>query len=500
MSRIHQKLPPSGPKREALREKGQFWTPQWVAEAMVTYALSNNSDHIFDPAVGAGAFFIAAKNVSRRISRNVRLFGTEIDGQALTQARAAGLNEDDLSATEVRDFVLNGPDRRFSAIVANPPYIRHHRISTETKEDLRLLTKRILGKTLDGRTGYHIFFFIKALERLSPGGRLAFIMPADTCEGVFADTLWKWVLDTYRVDAVVTFSHDATPFPSVDTNAVIFMISAEPPGSVFKWCRCTETGQALPNWVESGFPIITSDTSIAAFNREIGEGLATGLSRPPQERHTGPVLGDFARTMRGIASGANDFFFMTAAEASGRDLPLSYFVRAVGRTRDVEGDEITLEHLDKLDADGRPTYLLSLNSDPIETLPDTIRRYLQQGDAEGLPKSALISQRKPWYKMEKREPPPYLFAYLGRRNTRFIRNRAGVVPLTGFLCVYPRNAEMQDSIWRLLNHPETIANLSRVAKSYGSGAIKVEPRALERVPLSEATVRDSGLIGIPAPK
>jgi hypothetical protein len=102
--------------------------------------------------------------------------------------------------------------------------------------------------------------------------------------------------------------------------------------------------------------------------------------------------------------------------------------------------------------------------------------------------------------MEKREPPPYLFAYLGRRNTRFIRNRAGVVPLTGFLCVYPRNAEMQDSIWPLLNHPETIANLSRVAKSYGSGAIKVEPRALERVPLSEATVRDSGLIGIPAPK
>ena len=47
-------------------------------------------------------------------------------------------------------------------------------------------------------------------------------------------------------------------------------------------------------------------------------------------------------------------------------------------------------------------------------------------------KKTLISTRNPWYNMEKRENPEFLFAYLGRRNTRFIRNEAGVVPLTGF--------------------------------------------------------------------
>jgi hypothetical protein len=34
-------------------------------------------------------------------------------------------------------------------------------------------------------------------------------------------------------------------------------------------------------------------------------------------------------------------------------------------------------------------------------------------------------------------------------------------------------------LWQLLQHPETVKNLVRVGKSYGSGAIKVEPRALE---------------------
>lgn len=495
MLTTHQKLPSAGPRRKILREKGQFWTPQWVAEAMVTYVLRSHSDELFDPAVGAGAFFTAAKNMCRRTSRNIRLVGTEIDALALSQAKDAGLTDDDLTGVELRDFVLNGPDRRFPAIVANPPYIRHHRISTETKGALKHLTKQIIGKTLDGRTGYHVFFFLKALERLSSHGRLAFIMPADTCEGVFAMTLWKWVLETYRLDAVVTFTHDATPFPSVDTNAVIFMISAERPQPAFQWCRCNQPGASLLDWVENGFPDVSSP-SIFALTRDVDEGLETGLSRPSQERHNGLVLGDFARTMRGIATGSNEFFFMTAAEAAARDIPLSYFVRAIGRTRDVEGEQITIEHLDVLDAEGRPTYLLSLDSTPVQNLPGSIQRYLQKGVKDGLPDGALIRQRKPWYKMERREPPPYFFAYLGRRNTRFIRNKTNAVPLTGFLCVYPREIEAEENIWRLLNHADTIANLSRVAKSYGSGAIKVEPRALERVPLSNGALEDCGLSGL----
>ena len=47
-------------EREALRVKGQFWTPDRVADAMAAYVLGNGADHLFDPAVGAGALFQAA--------------------------------------------------------------------------------------------------------------------------------------------------------------------------------------------------------------------------------------------------------------------------------------------------------------------------------------------------------------------------------------------------------------------------------------------------------
>jgi hypothetical protein len=97
--------------------------------------------------------------------------------------------------------------------------------------------------------------------------------------------------------------------------------------------------------------------------------------------------------------------------------------------------------------------------------------------------------------MEVRVTPPLLFAYLGRRNARFIRNFAGVIPLTGFLCVYPRRNDpiFTEKLSKILAHPQTVANLSLVGKSYGSGAIKVEPRALERLPLPPSLVSKFGL-------
>jgi hypothetical protein len=98
--------------------------------------------------------------------------------------------------------------------------------------------------------------------------------------------------------------------------------------------------------------------------------------------------------------------------------------------------------------------------------------------------------------MEVREVPAFLFAYLGRRNSRFIRNLAGVLPLTGFLCVYPLQNEPDyvNKLWQVLSHPTTTANLSLVGKSYGGNAIKVEPRALEKLPLPTDIVLEAGLV------
>lgn len=508
----HQNLPATGAAREALREKGQFWTPAWVAEAMVHYAVGGGARTVFDPAVGRGAFLRAAKSVAKQLDRALTLFGTEIDPEALRAAQQHGLTPDDLAHVEIADFLHSvtndrmmlantGFDRMPSepllpAIVANPPYIRHHRLSQETKARLQAYGRRLIGSTLDGRAGYHVYFLLHALHRLEPNGRLAFIMPADTVEGVFASTLWRWITERYRLDAVVTFAPEATPFPGVDTNAVVFMLRNSAPEEKFWWMRCgvPETSD-LTTWIRSEFAD-TPDETLVVHQRAMSEGLTTGLSRPPQDEvYSGPTLADYASVLRGIATGDNEFFFLTRSQAHEFGIPDAFLRRAIGRTRDLSGDvsTVTVEMLDALDVVGRPTFLFSPDSRALDDFPDAVRAYLAEGAQRGLPSRPLISQRKPWYKTEVRAVPPYLFAYLGRRKSRFIRNMAEIVPLTVFLCIYAREGIDVDALWNVLNHPQTVANLSRVGKSYGDGAIKVEPRALERLPLPSDVVAAAGL-------
>ena len=404
---------------------------------------------------------------------------------ALKEASENGLKAADLNAVEIGDFALAPPHTSFPAIVANPPYIRHHRLSAATKAELKTFAKRLIGMTIDGRAGLHVFFLLRALQRLELGGRLAFIVPADTCEGIFAETLWVWIVRNYRLEVVVTFAPEATPFPGVDTNAVILLIRNEPPVEQFRWAKClTPSRDGLRAWIQSGFEV-PGDT-LEVRERSLREGLQTGLSRCAQsEPHGGFTLLNFASVQRGIATGANEFFFMTAEQARVRGIPPELLKRAVGRTRDVEGEEITEARLQALDAMGRPTYLLSLDRTEAANLPPALQRYLQGGEEQGLSTRPLIAQRRPWYKMETRSVPPFLFAYLGRRSARFIHNRAGILPLTGFLCVYPHQTDPAslEKLWQILRHPETVQNLARVGKSYGAGAIKVEPRSLERLPI-----------------
>lgn len=486
----HQVLPRSGSERETLRTKGQFWTPDWVAEFMVAYVLRDQPKQLLDPAVGEGVFFRAAKRFAESHRFELTLIGRDVDPDIVAQARQSGLSAADLKHVEIRDFVLDPPSVKFPAIVANPPYIRHHRLSPSQKVALRDFARTTTGRHIDGRAGLHVYFLIRALQALSPGGRLCYIVSADICEGVFAQALWQWIASRYRLEAVVSFSADATPFPDVDTNALVFCIQNEQPEKHLDWVKCQRQSSEELVSLLSGHKWKQNET-IQVHRRSMAEALSTGLSRPPSQaetdRHT---LGDFASVMRGIVTGDNDFFFMTRMRAKELGIPESLLVKAVGRMRDIVGEQFSPEDVDRLETRGRPTRLLNVNGLSFDQLPTSVQAYLKEGERSGLDRKTLIQTRKPWYRMETRKSPPILFAYLGRRNARFIRNLAGVVPLTCLLCVYPKreDAEFVEHLWKVLSNPQTINNLRKVGKSYGGDAIKVEPRALERLPLPDALV------------
>ena len=91
-------------------------------------------------------------------------------------------------------------------------------------------------------------------------------------------------------------------------------------------------------------------SNLIIHERDLTEALKVGLSRAPRKNHDFEfTLADFAYVMRGIATGANEFFFLTRKRADEIGIPDGFLLSAVGRTRDMEGSYLTKESISELE-------------------------------------------------------------------------------------------------------------------------------------------------------
>ncbi len=459
-------------------ELGQIWTPLWVADAMANYVA--NSPLVLDPAVGTGIFDLAV----RKYNPNIKFVGYDVDKNVLN-----GGMHSKKSNIIFEDFMLTEREI-YPGVIANPPYIRHHKLSLNYKDKLAAISSKILGFKIDRRAGLHVYFFIKCLDMLDKKGRLSFILPADVFEGKFAKELWDWISPRFNIEYLVEFSKYATPFPTADVNAIVIMLKKERPAKEFVFIKVIKTNHTELSDCISGQLLNTP--TIYCERRNQAAAIKLGLSREHRELGNYTELQKLAKIVRGIATGKNEFFFLTRKQIEEYGLPIKYFKRAIGRIRDVGKNQIITDGLlEELNAKGRPTYLLYLNKQPIKN--NTLLEYLRHGDDLGVSKKPLIKTRNPWYNMEQRKPPPIIFSYLGRSCNRFILNEAGILPLTAFLCVYPKNGINPRLLHNVLNKKEVISNLALVGKTYGGNSIKVEPRQLDKLPIPDLLLQDMSL-------
>jgi adenine-specific DNA-methyltransferase len=482
------------PTIEAIRTKGQVWTPSWVADAMAIILHSKLAGEILDPAVGPGALVAACKRIS---DADLKVTAYEIDESVLALDHSeTEFAKSDYSKIVINSFLEDSDDKKYSAIIANPPYLRHHKIPAHLKSRCREITQNVLGIDIDARAGLHIYFLIQALSRLEENGKLVFLVPADTFEGVFAEKLWTAIAAKFRIDGVLTMSSEVSAFPGVDTNAVIISISNSDPVEEMIWAKWQGAKPIdFSKAVELAFSSNLIEASKLGLNCAfvpIEEAISRGFTRSQSgERVEGVPFVDIARAMRGIATGDNEFFVFTKKRIQEFGLKEENFVRTIMRVRDLPSSRLSIEDLENLDDNDRPTYLLSIDANTV--LYPKLQEYIRTGEATGLNKKALVSARKCWYFMEKREPVPILFAYLGRRNVRFTIVDVAIQPLTGFLCVYPLNNVTAEALVTALNHPSTINELSKVGKSYGDGAIKVEPGGLRKLIVPWEAIEAAGI-------
>ena len=473
------------------RTLGQYWTPAPLVEFMTRWA-STAGSRILEPALGSGRFVQA---LEKQLPASY-IRGYEISPLVLLLAQVnatlQGISTIQLDF-RLENFLTAPLDSAvFDAVVCNPPYTRHHHISEEFKDLLCNQVQTKFGIRPNGFTSLFVFFFLKALMHVRPGGRLAFITPSELYEASYAK-VFKTILKRHAApQAIISFDPSTQVFTGVDTAGCITLA-----------CR-GQTPTQISLIELKAFPgtdvlleIIESKKSgvfdwgrvelvePSALNPE---GKWSNLRQMTTAQSTLPQFHTTAKIMRGVATGANDFFCLSDKEVEQFAIPLEYLQPVITKTRTAQRLRFTIEDFQQLRLQGNKVWLFSC-FDPRDRLPASVLDYIQRGEDLGLHQRSLLKLKNGrWYMAERREPPPILFTYLSRGKTRFIHNLMGAQALNVFLLAYPNPRIAQDparvkALVAMLNSSTVMEQLQLVGRSYGGDTVKLEPRELDTLPM-----------------
>ena len=170
----------AGRPHEKSKLLGQVFTPAAIASEMVSellrphfYRGTRRPARILDPCVGPYTFPLAAAKgglLDARDELTVVDLDEEMVARSVEWAKSQGI---DLDA--IVDDYLNSPmDEAYDYAVLNPPYIRQEWI--DNKNHYRESFKRRYGVVVPGTSNLYVYFLVKVLMDLKPGGRFSCIV------------------------------------------------------------------------------------------------------------------------------------------------------------------------------------------------------------------------------------------------------------------------------------------------------------------------------------
>lgn len=474
--------------------RGQFATPPALARQIAAEAsrrLGRGPIAFLEPAVGTGAFYAAILDQlgPEQINRAV---GFEIDPTHVNHAISLW-NDHGLTIYDA-DFTAAQPPAsehsRFDLIISNPPYVRHHHLSRETKARLRDASQAAGGVRLSGLAGLYCHFMLLSHAWMRPSALGLWLVPSEFLDVNYGEQLKQYLLDSVSLQRIHRYDSEDVQFADALVSSAVVILANRAPS------ERDQIEMSLGGPLES-----PRETRLASRDelRRTPKWTSLPTRRSSLNGRALPTLGDLFTIKRGIVTGGNSFFVVSAATARKRRLPKRFLTPMLPGPRDLVENEIRADQ-DGLPLVAEPRFLINCDLPPeeVETRFPNLWRYLQEGE-ETIGARYLCRHRTPWYRQEDRPPAPLLCTYMGRAGAngrspfRFVLNHSQAVAPNVYLTMYPRppladavarEPDLLRNIWQRLNEidPQTMIAAGR---TYGGGLHKIEPRELAALPLED---------------
>lgn len=484
----------SAPSDRALDERrklGAYYTPERLSKILSDWAIRRPDDTVLEPSFGGCGFLAAARDTltTRGCANPTRqIFGCDIDKVAFQYLATVFGAPTDATGFLLEDFlecasVPSWPDR-FSVVLANPPYIPHHRMGKSRVRELWRRPQPIAG--VGGRSGLWAYFISHAIGLLAEGGRMAWVLPGAFLQADYAEPIRQFLGERFDRCAAFLVRERLFLTEGTDEETVILLADRFRPNT-------------RPGRIEIG-EAVTLDTLediIARWSKGKWQGVTEGfspaqLSLPDEVRAvhakmakcgSAGRLGDIARVQIGLVTGDNQFFVLGREGLTAAALTPADCVPVLAKFRATTGINLTRADLvDYADHGGR-TFLVSA-TDPDDD--SAVGRYLATFDADRRAKISTFRKRAIWSATSDGNLPDAFFPVMHHTGPRLVLNSERANCTNTIHRVF-FNEHVGDTLRYIaaISMLTTFSQISAelVGRRYGSGVLKHEPRDAERIQL-----------------
>ena len=482
--------------QETKKALGAYYTPERVANFLTTWAVRSPSDVVLDPSAGEGAFILAAAQRLTALGATSasQLIGIELSSSTVRRSQAVLLDASVSAKMICRDFFKCSvrDTGQVDALIGNPPFIRFHRFSGDTRE--RALTRaREAGVEMSALTSSWAPFLVHATTFIAPRGRMAVVAPGELAHAAYAQPLLKHFCDSFARVRLLVFRKRLFPDLSEDTVLVL----AEDKGQAFEEMslHSFDDADSLQGALDPGIKLERSTLSKAVTR--IAEHLlpraTSDLYRELCQHPKVVRLGQLGDVGIGYVTGNNDYFHLTAAQATKFAISREMLAPAIRRISDSPGLIFKNADWQELHDTGAANSLLRVvPSDG--ALAEGLKKYIRRGVANGVSKGYKCRNRKPWYVVPHIYSGDAFLSYMSGRQTRVVINAAGAVAPNTLHVIRLKKADADSVAQLAVGWNSSLVELSCEIEghSLGGGMLKLEPGEAERVALPRLR-NDAGL-------
>lgn len=452
------------PRRRVL---GTFFTPTGEVTPLLTMwdATQPSPAEVVDVGAGVGVFTAAA---ARQWS-GAQVFAVDVNPITLGLLGVRmGLPDicGDAARTKLvlEDFTTWFPTQTGTGrlVLGNPPYTRSQLIPPKDRRRLLDACDDLCGS----RASLSAIITAISIQHLAPADGLCLLLPAQWLESTYAIRLRNHLLSAARRRVELRLAK-ADLFNDAVVDAVVLLVGTE---------RDDAQPFVVSDWDGKILQTVNRPNAAPEHWRSWFE------KKPVQRRRTAgaKTLSDVAVLRRGTATGANDFFVLSADTVAELELPAAVLKPVLRRLSLFNADRITPAEFRKVPSNER-TWLLLANDK--QAKDKVVAAYIRHGEKMGFHNRYLCKVRAgSWFDVtHDLVVPDVVITAMSRGSFRVVENGVGAA-ITNNLYGWRWRADVarstQAKVIAWLRGSDGQAAVLALCRSRGDGLAKVEPSAL----------------------